>query len=119
MKTKRELLIDYAKGFGCKFVKCSTCPYNYLCYSKSENTNLGTKLERIGAMAILRMFRDSALEFKKLRCITVTAMLIALNLALKTATINITDDLKISFSFLSLFSMFSSLPVQTVQTFSF
>ena len=53
-------------------------------------------------MAILRMFRDSALEFKKLRCITVTAMLIALNLALKTATINITDDLKISFSFLAL-----------------
>jgi len=53
-------------------------------------------------MAILRMFRDSAFELKKLRCITVTAMLIALNLALKTATINITDDLKISFSFLAL-----------------
>ena len=53
-------------------------------------------------MAILRMFKDSALELKKLRCITVTAMLIALNLALKTATINITDDLKISFSFLAL-----------------
>lgn len=53
-------------------------------------------------MAILRMFRDSALELKKLRCITVTAMLIALNLALKTVTINVTDDLKISFSFLAL-----------------
>ncbi len=53
-------------------------------------------------MAILRMFKDSALELKKLRCITVTAMLIALNLALKTATINVTDDLKISFSFLAL-----------------
>ncbi len=53
-------------------------------------------------MAILRMFRDSALEFKKLRCITVTAMLIALNLALKSVTVYITDDLKISFSFLAL-----------------
>jgi hypothetical protein len=58
MKTKRELLIDYAKGFGCKFVKCSTCPYHYICYSKSENTNLRTELEKIGAMAILRMFPE-------------------------------------------------------------
>ena len=53
-------------------------------------------------MAILRMFKDSALEFKKLRCITVTAMLIALNLALKSVTVYVTDDLKISFSFLAL-----------------
>lgn len=53
-------------------------------------------------MAIFRMFKDSALEFKKLRCITVTAMLIALNLALKSVTVYVTDDLKISFSFLAL-----------------
>ncbi len=53
-------------------------------------------------MAIFRMFRDSALELKNLRCITVTAMLIALNLALKSVTIYVTDDLKISFSFLAL-----------------
>lgn len=53
-------------------------------------------------MAILRMFRDSALELKRLRCITVTAMLIALNLALKSVTVYVTDDLKISFSFLAL-----------------
>lgn len=53
-------------------------------------------------MAILRMFKDSALELRKLRCITVTAMLIALNLALKSVTVYISDDLKISFSFLAL-----------------
>ncbi len=53
-------------------------------------------------MAIFRMFKDSALELKKLRCITVTAMLIALNLALKSVTVYVTDDLKISFSFLAL-----------------
>ena len=53
-------------------------------------------------MAIFKMFKDSALEFKNLRCITVTAMLIALNLALKSVTVYITDDLKISFSFLAL-----------------
>lgn len=53
-------------------------------------------------MAIFRMFKNSALELKNLRCLTVTAMLIALNLALKSVTIYITDDMKISFSFLAL-----------------
>ncbi len=53
-------------------------------------------------MAIFRMFRDSALELKSLRCLTVTAMLIALNLALKSVTVYVTDDLKISFSYLAL-----------------
>lgn len=53
-------------------------------------------------MAIFNMFKNSALELKKLRCLTVTAMLIALNLALKSVTIYISDDMKISFSFLAL-----------------
>lgn len=53
-------------------------------------------------MAIFKMFKDSALELKKLRCLTVTAMMIALNLALKSVTVYVTDDLKISFSFLAL-----------------
>lgn len=53
-------------------------------------------------MAILKMFANSAKELKSLRCITVTAMLIALNLALKSVTIYITADLKISFSYLAL-----------------
>ncbi|MBP1543035.1 MAG: folate family ECF transporter S component [Oscillospiraceae bacterium] len=53
-------------------------------------------------MAIFKMFKRSALELKSLRCITVTAMLIALDLALKSVTINLTEDLKISFAFLAL-----------------
>lgn len=53
-------------------------------------------------MAIFKMFADSAKELKSLRCITVTAMMIALNLALKSVTIYVTDDLKISFSYLAL-----------------
>ncbi|MGN0687504.1 MAG: folate family ECF transporter S component [Oscillospiraceae bacterium] len=53
-------------------------------------------------MALFKMFADSAKELKSLRCITVTAMMIALNLALKSVTINVTDDLKISFSYIAL-----------------
>ena len=53
-------------------------------------------------MAIFTNFKKSALELKSIRCITVTAMLIALNLALKSVTVYISDDLKISFSFLAL-----------------
>ncbi len=53
-------------------------------------------------MAFFKMFADSAKELKTLRCITVTAMMIALNLALKSITIYVTDDLKISFSYLAL-----------------
>ncbi len=56
-------------------------------------------------MAIFRMFKDSALELKSLRCITVTAMLIALDIALKSATIPLGDSLKISFAFLALASI--------------
>ena len=53
-------------------------------------------------MAIFTNFKKSASELKSIRCITVTAMLIALNLALKSVTVYISDDLKISFSFLAL-----------------
>lgn len=53
-------------------------------------------------MAILKMFKNSALELKSIRCLTVTAMLIALNLVLKSVTIYITEDLKLTFSFLAL-----------------
>lgn len=53
-------------------------------------------------MAIFKMFSDSAKELKSLRCITVTAMMIALNLALKSVTVYITDDLKISFSYIAI-----------------
>lgn len=53
-------------------------------------------------MAIFTNFKKSASELKSIRCITVTAMLIALNLALKSVTVYVTADLKISFSFLAL-----------------
>lgn len=53
-------------------------------------------------MAFFSNFKKSALELKSVRCITVTAMMIALNLALKSVTVYVTDDLKISFSFLAL-----------------
>ncbi len=53
-------------------------------------------------MAILRMFKDSAAELKSVRCITVTAMLIALNLVLKSVAIYPSEDLKITFSYLAL-----------------
>lgn len=50
-------------------------------------------------------FKKSALELKNLRCLCVTAILIALDLVLKSVTINITKDLKISFAFLALASV--------------
>lgn len=53
-------------------------------------------------MAILRMFKSSAMELKNLRCLTVTAMMIALDIALKSVTINLGDSLKVSFAFLAL-----------------
>lgn len=53
-------------------------------------------------MAILRMFKNSALELKNVRCLTVTAMLIALNLVLKSVTVYLSEDLKLTFSFLAL-----------------
>lgn len=56
-------------------------------------------------MAIFRMFKDSARELKSLRCITVTAMLVALDLALKNVTVYITEDTKISFAYLALASI--------------
>lgn len=56
-------------------------------------------------MAILRMFKDSALELKNLRCLTVTAVLIALDVVLKSVNINVTDDLKITFAYLALASI--------------
>ncbi len=56
-------------------------------------------------MAILRMFKNSAMELKSLRCITVTAMLIALDLALKNVTVYLSEDTKISFAYLALASI--------------
>lgn len=50
-------------------------------------------------------FKKSALELKNLRCLCVTAILIALDLVLKSVTINVTKDMKITFAFLALASI--------------
>ena len=52
-------------------------------------------------MAFFESFKKSAAELKNVRCIVVTALLIALEIAIKMFTIRITPDLKISFSFLA------------------
>lgn len=57
-------------------------------------------------MTFFNSFRKSAAELKDVRCIVVTAVLIALDLVLKQfATIEVTKDLKISFAFLALASI--------------
>lgn len=56
-------------------------------------------------MAFFSNFRRSAAELKNIRCIVVTAVLIALDLALKGVTIQVTNELKISFAFLALASV--------------
>lgn len=57
-------------------------------------------------MAILGKFKRSAKELGTLRGIVVTALLIALDLALKLAsTVNISDDLKLSFAFVAVASI--------------
>lgn len=56
-------------------------------------------------MTFFANFKRSALELKSLRTLCVTAILIALDLVLKSVTINITKDLKISFAFLALASV--------------
>lgn len=53
-------------------------------------------------MSFFEKFGRSAYELKSLRCLTVTGILIALDLVLKLVSIKITDNLKITFAFLAL-----------------
>lgn len=53
-------------------------------------------------MNFLEKFGRSAMELKTLRCITVTGILIALDLVLKLFSIKITNDLKITFAYIAL-----------------
>jgi ECF transporter S component (folate family) len=53
-------------------------------------------------MSFFENFGKSAFELKSIRCITVTGVLIALDLVLKLFSINITNDLKITFAFIAL-----------------
>lgn len=68
MKTKREILLEYAKNASCGKVECSQCQYNRdeTCTS---NSLIRDKLIRIGAMAILRMFPKGR-EFDPSRVLT-------------------------------------------------
>ncbi|MGN1110592.1 MAG: folate family ECF transporter S component [Oscillospiraceae bacterium] len=52
-------------------------------------------------MAFFGSFKKSALELKSVKCIVVTGLLIALELAIKQLTITVSPDLKISFAFLA------------------
>ena len=56
-------------------------------------------------MTFFANFRKSALELKNLRTLCVTAILIALDLVLKSVTIPISTDMKITFAFLALASI--------------
>lgn len=54
MKTKRELLKHFAECGNCEDIPCTDCPY----YERSKHClNDKVSFKRIGAMAILRMFR--------------------------------------------------------------
>lgn len=52
-------------------------------------------------MAFFGSFKKSAAELKDIRCLVVTAMLVALELALKGLTIDVTDNLKVSVAFIT------------------
>lgn len=56
-------------------------------------------------MAFFTNFAKSAKELKSIKCIVVTAVLIALDIVLKSVSIKITDDLKITFAYLALASI--------------
>lgn len=52
-------------------------------------------------MAFLGIFKESAKNLKDVRCITVTALFIALDIAIKSLTITVMPDLKVSFAFIA------------------
>lgn len=57
MKTKREVLERFAEKGYCGGIDCSGCAYLELCGSNERLTIKG-RLQKIGAMAILRMFPE-------------------------------------------------------------
>ncbi len=52
-------------------------------------------------MYLKKMFSDSAKEFQKLRSLTAIAMLVAVQLALNSVDLQLTQELRISFGFLA------------------
>lgn len=55
MKTKREILELFAEKGYCSSIECNECAYLGLC---DNNILIRTRLQKIGAMAILRMFPE-------------------------------------------------------------
>lgn len=56
MKTKREVLKQFAEKGYCAGINCSDCSYQEIC-GVANRLTIKTRLQKIGAMAILRMFR--------------------------------------------------------------
>ena len=48
------------------------------------------------------MFKESAGEMKNISCLTVTGMMMALSIVLRNLSVYITNDLRITFSFLGI-----------------
>lgn len=68
-------------------------------FFRKSSSKLGERLKD-------NMFIRSAKELKSIRCLCVTAMLIALDLALKLFVgIQVTDSMKISFAFIAIASI--------------
>lgn len=57
MKTKREVLEQVIEKGYCVDILCKECPYTEIC-GVGERLTIKGRLQRIGAMAILRMFRE-------------------------------------------------------------
>lgn len=57
MKTKREVLEQIIEKGYCVDILCGECPYAEIC-GVDERLTIKGRLQRIGAMAILRMFKE-------------------------------------------------------------
>lgn len=68
MKTKREVLEQFAKCGNCEGIKCTDCPYD--CPYDDSKHCLHDDLRKIGAMAILRQNKKKFDPNKVLTCVT-------------------------------------------------
>lgn len=59
MKTKREVLERFAEAGYCVNIDCNECAYKKIC-GTNQRLSIKGRLQKIGAMAILRMFRNRA-----------------------------------------------------------
>mgnify|MGYP006923239551 CR=1 FL=1 len=57
MITKREILEQFAEKGHCAGIPCSECSYAKIC-GVDNKSMIKTRLQKIGAMALLRMFPE-------------------------------------------------------------